>query len=313
MRTLAADGVSAKGLDLRPSSHTDVVASLTDRDAVRAALNGVRRVVHTATLHKPHVATHSKQAFVDTNISGTLVLLEESVRAGVEAFVFTSTTSTFGDALRPAAREPAAWITESVPCRAKNIYGATKVAAEDLCVLFHRNEGLPCIVLRTSRFFPEADDDKGRRDGFEDANLKLNEFLYRRADIEDMVSAHRCALERAGELGFGRYIISATTPFTREDCAALRTDPFAVVERRVPGAADALTRLGWRMLGDIDRVYVNDAARRDLGWSPRHDFESVLERVAGGGDVLSALARTIGAKGYHDETFESGPYPVEPG
>lgn len=103
MRSFAADGVSAKGLDRRPSSHTHVVASLTDRDAVRAALNGVRRVVHTATLHKPHVATHSKQAFVETNITGTLVLLEESVRAGVEAFVFTSTTSTFGDALRPAA------------------------------------------------------------------------------------------------------------------------------------------------------------------------------------------------------------------
>lgn len=168
-------------------------------------------------------------------------------------------------------------------------------------------------MLRTSRFFPEADDDKGRRDGFEDANLKLNEFLYRRADIEDMVSAHRRALDRARDLGFGRYVVSATTPFTREDCATLRTDPMAAVERRVPGAAAALTQLGWRMLGDIDRVYVNDAARRDLGWSPRHDFAGVLRRVAEGGDVLSALARTVGAKGYHAETFEEGPYPVEPG
>ena len=313
MRTFASEGVSAKGLDLRPSAHTDVVASMTDRDAVREALNGVRRVVHTATLHKPHVATHSKQAFVDTNISGTLVLLEESVRAGVEAFVFTSTTSTFGDALRPGAGAPAAWITESVPCRAKNIYGATKVAAEDLCLLFHRNAGLPCVILRTSRFFPEADDDKGRRHGFEDANLKLAEFLHRRADIEDMVSAHRCALDRAPSLGFGRYIISATTPFTAEDCVPLRTEPLAVVERRVPGAKEALAALGWRMLDDIDRVYVNDAARRDLGWTPRHDFASVLKRVAEGGDVLSPLARTVGAKGYHDRTFEDGPYPVEPG
>ena len=62
---------------------------------------GVRAVYHAATLHKPHVATHSRQDFVDTNITGTLNLLEEAVAAGVEAFVFTSTTSVFGDALTP--------------------------------------------------------------------------------------------------------------------------------------------------------------------------------------------------------------------
>lgn len=55
-------------------------------------------MLHTATLHKPHVSTHTRQAFVDTNISGTLNLLEEAVEQNVGAFVFTSTTSTFGDA-----------------------------------------------------------------------------------------------------------------------------------------------------------------------------------------------------------------------
>ena len=69
-------------------------------------------VYHAATLHKPHVATHSRQDFVDTNITGTLNLLEEAVSAGVEAFVFTSTTSVFGDALTPPPGAPAAWVTE---------------------------------------------------------------------------------------------------------------------------------------------------------------------------------------------------------
>jgi UDP-glucose 4-epimerase len=64
-------------------------------------MRGVGAVVHTATLHKPHVDTHSRQAFVDTNITGTLNLLEEAMRVGVRAFVFTSTTSVFGRALRP--------------------------------------------------------------------------------------------------------------------------------------------------------------------------------------------------------------------
>lgn len=310
MRTFAAEGRTARGFDLRPAPQTDVVASLVDRDAVRAAMRGVRSVLHTAALHKPHVATHSKQAFVDTNISGTLVLLEEAVRAGVDAFIFTSTTSAFGDALHPAPDDPAVWITESIAPLAKNIYGTSKVAAEDLCRLFHRNEGLACLILRTSRFFPEADDNRRRRDAFDDANLKLNELLYRRADIEDMVSAHVCALGAAKHIGFGRYIISATTPFSKDDCRKLRVDPASVVTRYVPEFPPVFKRLSWQMLDDIDRVYANDAARRDLGWAPIHSFHSALARVAQGGDVLSPLARAVGTKGYHDEVFDDGPYPV---
>jgi len=110
-------------------------------------MKGVRAVFHAATLHKPHVATHSRQDFVDTNISGTLNLLEEAAAAGVESFVYTSTTSVFGDALVPPAGAPAAWVTEQVRPQPKNIYGATKAAAEDLCQLFHRNQGLACLVL----------------------------------------------------------------------------------------------------------------------------------------------------------------------
>ena len=81
----------------------------------------------------------------------------------MQAFVFTSTTSAFGRALVPPAGEPAAWITEDVVPVPKNIYGATKVAAEDLCELVQRDHGLPCIVLRTSRFFPEDDDERSTR------------------------------------------------------------------------------------------------------------------------------------------------------
>ena len=95
---------------------------------------------------------------------------------------------------------------------AANVYGLTKTAAEDLCKLFHRNHGLACLVLRTSRFFPEEDDRKETRQSYDDSNVKANEFLYRRVDIEDVVSAHLLALEKASSIGFGRYIITATTP-----------------------------------------------------------------------------------------------------
>jgi len=259
----------------------------------------------------PHVGTHSRQDFIDTNISGTLNLLEEAVDAGVGAFIFTSTTSAFGAALTPAEHEPAVWVTEDVRPVPRNIYGVTKVAAEDLCELFHRRQKLPCIVLRTSRFFPEEDDRKETRSAYDDANVKVNEFLYRRVDIEDVVDAHRLALEQAARIRFGRYIVSATTPFTRDELPELRSSASAVLERKFPDVEAEYTRRDWRMFTSLDRIYVNDRARDELGWRPKHDFRSVLDRLKAGEDWRSPLARAIGAKGYHDRSFADGPFPVE--
>jgi UDP-glucose 4-epimerase len=277
VRTLRARGDDVVGLDPLDSRFT---GSIVDRDRVQRAMDGVEAVVHTATLHKPHVATCSRQAFVDTNITGTLNLLETAAARGVRAFVFTSTTSTFGNALVPPAGEPAAWITEDVRPIPKNIYGVTKTAAEDLCELFHRDHRLPCVILRTSRFFPEEDDNPALRDAYGDANLKQNELLHRRVELDDVVAAHLLAIERAPALGFARYIISATTPFTRDELGELRVDAPAVVRRRVPAYEEVYARRGWRMYPSIDRVYVNDRARHELGWCPRVDFAVALARLA---------------------------------
>jgi UDP-glucose 4-epimerase len=187
----------------------------------------------------------------------------------------------------------------------------TKVAAENLCELFHNIRGLPCLILRTSRFFPEPDDSKEIRQSYQDANAKVNEFLYRRADIEDVVNAHLLALERVHAIRFGRYIVSATTPFTRDDLQELRTDADAVVRRRVPRYQEVYACRGWAMFRGIDRVYINDRARRDLDWRPRYDFAHVIDLLHAGQDPRSSLARAVGAKGYHGHAFADGPYPVE--
>jgi UDP-glucose 4-epimerase len=273
-------------------------------------MQGVEAVIHTATLHKPHVATHSRQDFIDTNITGTLNLLEEAVSAGVSSFIFTSTTSVFGMALVPPPGAPAAWITEDVRPICKNIYGVTKMAAEELCELFHRLHQLPCLVLRTSRFFPEADDDPTARDTYDDGNLKANEFLYRRGDTEDIVAAHLLALEKAPAIGFGRYIISATTPFQPGDLTELRTSASQVVQRYVPEYVDEYARRGWKMFSGIGRVYVNERARRELGWRPKYDFRQVVQYLKAGQDPRSELARAVGAKGYHPRETAEGMYPL---
>jgi UDP-glucose 4-epimerase len=205
---------------------------------------------------------------------------------------------------------PAAWITEDVTPVPKNIYGVTKVAAESVCELVHRSAGLPCVILRTSRFFPEADDNAAIREAYDDSNTKVNELLYRRVDVEDVVTAHLLALERAKAIGFGRYIVSATTPFAAGDAAPLRIDAPAVVRRLVPEYEEIYARRGWRMFPGIDRVYANDRARGELGWRPRYDFARAVASLAAGEDYRSPLARAIDSKRYHAEVFSDGPYPV---
>lgn len=302
VRVLSERGHQVIGLDVLDSSHTTVVGSITDRDLVRQCLRGVTTVLHPATLHKPHVGSHGRQSFVDTNITGTLTLLEESVAAGVGSFVFTSTTSAFGRALTPGLGAPATWITEEVVPVPRNVYGVTKTAAENLCELVHRDHGLPVVVLRTSRFFPEPDDRDEVRTRYDDANLKANEYLYRRVDIQDAVDAHLLAAARAPELGFERLIVSATTPFTEADLADLHGSAPSVVARLFPSQPAEYAKRGWTMFDEIDRVYVNERARSLLGWTPRYDFAHVLGSLAAGEDFRSPLAHAVGTKGYHQET-----------
>ncbi|MCY6379936.1 NAD-dependent epimerase/dehydratase family protein [Hoeflea prorocentri] len=311
VRTLQTRGHKVTGLDIKASPFTTLVGSIADRSFVSSAMQDVDAVIHAATLHKPHVATHGRQDFIDTNITGTLNLLEEAAASATRRFVFTSTTSVFGMAMSPAAGEPAAWITEDVVPVPKNIYGITKLAAENLCRLIATKHDLPVAVLRTSRFFPEADDRSEIRNGFEDENAKANEFLFRRVDIEDAVEAHLLALEKPPQAGFGTYIVSTTTPFRKEDLADLRTDPNAVFRRRLPDLAAQYEQRGWSMFADIDRVYVNEKARSELGWQPRYDYRHLFERLKAGEPVLGPMAQTLGLKGYHSQIFDEGPYPVD--
>ncbi len=310
-RALQGSAHDVVSLDIQPSPFTSLVGSVTDADVVRNAMSGVDAVLHTATLHKPHVVTHSRREFLDTNITGTLNLLEEAASAGVGAFVYTSTTSVFGQALVPASGAPCAWVTEDVTPIPKNIYGVTKKAAEDLCELFHRKLGLPCMVLRTSRFFPDEDDNAAVRSMYADDNVKANEYLYRRVDLEDVVAAHLLALQSAASVGFGRYIISATAPFSPDDVTQLRTDAPSVVGGLFPNYTQEYARRGWRMFPSIDRVYVNLRAREELGWQPRYSFGYILERLRAGEGISSPLAKSVGFKGYHAGTFSGAMYPTE--
>lgn len=75
VRTLRAQRADVRGVDQRPSCHTDIVGSIADEATVEAHMRDVSVCRDAATLQMPHVATHPGQAFVDTNVTGTLRLI----------------------------------------------------------------------------------------------------------------------------------------------------------------------------------------------------------------------------------------------
>ena len=91
----------------------------------------------------------------------------------------------------------------------------------------------------------------------------------------------------------------------------LRLEPAAVVRGLFPVAEQIYTKRGWSMFDEIDRVYVSERAVSDLGWRPRWDFSSALLRLERGENFRSPLSRSVGSKGYHETSFEEGPYPVD--
>ncbi len=119
--------------------------------------HGIEAIIHGGALHKPDIVRYPRQAFVDVNVSGTLNLIEAAVAAGNDRFLFTSTTSLMVRAdVREGAGEAGAWWMDEDfgPIEPRNIYGITKLAAEQACRLVHREHGINVAILRTGRFFP---------------------------------------------------------------------------------------------------------------------------------------------------------------
>lgn len=280
---LRGAGHDVTGLDVAPGVDTDVIGTVADRALIDRvfAEQSIEAVIHAAALHKPDIARYPTQAFVDVNVTGTLNLLEAASAAGHDRFIFTSTTSLMiSDAIRRADGDRAVWIDETMaPLEPRNIYGVTKLAAEHLCRLFHQEQGLACLVLRTGRFFPEDDDTHAHPSG---ENLKANELLNRRLTVEDAAAAHLMALERAVEIGFGTFILSAPTPFAPGDATVLKRDPRAVIARYFPDAAALYAQRGWVLPETIDRVYDAGLAERVLGFRASTDFGAVLDALRRG-------------------------------
>jgi nucleoside-diphosphate-sugar epimerase len=89
------------GLGVVPGPYTTHLGSVTDRAQVLTLAKGVDAILHTASLLPPHLRDSSRSAFVDIIVHGTLNLLEGALAHEVRQFIYTSTTSLYGEAMVP--------------------------------------------------------------------------------------------------------------------------------------------------------------------------------------------------------------------
>lgn len=127
------------GLDIR-------LGDIRDARFVETAMEGAEIVFHLAALIAIPYSYVAAASFVDTNVGGTLNVLEAARRAGVRRLVQTSTSEVYGTPDHLPIRE-------THPLNAQSPYAASKVAADQLALAFHRSYGLPIVVLRPFNTF----------------------------------------------------------------------------------------------------------------------------------------------------------------
>lgn len=250
------------GIDRSPFSTTHIVADFACEALLSSAFEGADAVIHSAALHAPHVDMISDAEFQRVNVEGTRLVGNAMMAAGVKRLIFTSTTALYGHA---ASAGHCTWIDESTPPLPKSIYHRTKLEAEQLLEEKAGPE-LAVRVLRMSRSFPEPGD------------VMAAYRLHRGVDIRDVADAHLAALGNGGA-HFQRYIVSAATPFVRQDCEALARDAASVIRERAPDLVAAFEQRVWSLPRSIDRVYDSGQAELGLGWRPRFGSNEVLDQL----------------------------------
>jgi UDP-glucose 4-epimerase len=249
-------GWQVKGADLTPGRWTTVVGNLQDAGVRGAALAGAQVVVHAAGLHAPQLMTVSEKQFWDVNVSLTEALLNEALKAGVERFVYTSSTSVYGYSFIPVDRT--VWVDETLPVRPRDVYDETKLAAERAVAACP----MPTVILRIARCSPGP------------TALLAEQRLNRGVAVADVACAHVLAVQNSAVTG----VLNIAGPllFEREDAIELYHSADNVIRRRAPEIAQAFAERGWPLPHQLDRVYDSGAAGRAIGYKPAEGVVQLL-------------------------------------
>jgi dTDP-glucose 4,6-dehydratase len=247
-----------------------VVGDICDREAVQRALDGHDVVVHFAAESHVDRSIVSPDEFVRTNCLGTNVLCDVARGVGVDRFVHISTDEVYGSIAEGSFHE-----TDLLQPRSP--YSASKAGSDMIAAAYRETYGLPVVITRSSNNFgPYQYPEKviplfvtnlldGATVPLYGDGLNIRDWCY----VEDNCAAID-VVRRRGDVG-RTYNVGAGNEVTNRDL----TDRLLAL----CGRNEASVRYVEDRLGHDRRYSIDTSAVRALGWLPRHDLDSALERT----------------------------------
>ena len=237
---------------------------LRDAQCVEEAMTGCEVVLHLGALIAIPYSYRAPQAYVDTNVTGTLNVLQAARRLGTSRVVCTSTSEVYGTAQFIP-------ITEDHPLSAQSPYAATKIASDQLALSFHRSFGTPVIVLRpfntygprqaASAVIPAVISHiaAGNRQIKLGALTPTRDFTFVHDTVQGFIQAMNCdaAVGRVVNIGSGFEISIADTVRAIAEAMGVEVEVVADSVRMRPVASE------------VERLFADvDLARQLFAWSP---------------------------------------------
>lgn len=259
---------SRKNLD--GLQHVFIEASVTDREAVAKAVEGVDYVFHLAALVSVPESMTKPGECVDINVHGLLNVLEASAAAGVKKLVFASSAAIYGD-------NPTVPKLESMLPEPKSPYAVTKLDGEYYLDLFNRERGLETAAIRFFNVFGPRQDPKGAYAAavpiFIEKALKgeditvhgdgeqTRDFIY----VKDIVGALSFAVETPGVTGV--FNAGYGGQMTINDLA----------NKIITSAgSDSKVLHGPERAGDVKHSRSSADKLCNSGWQPKHSLDDAL-------------------------------------
>jgi len=254
------------GLEIMSITNNAALADLFARKAFDA-------IIHCGAISGPMMAHGEPMKIVEVNIEGTALPLDLARRHGLRRFVLCSSISVYGNVGKTV-------ITEDTPLRPTSVYGASKVAGEQLVQAFTTEYGLSGVSLRIGRVYGAY-----RRGNCHLATLIRDaaagetteipcdpEFLYHYVYVDDVVEAQIAALT-ADRFSFSAYNVGSGEALTMPQIAQ-------IARAAIPGAHPTLVA-GADDVPDVQTTFDVSRIAADLRWRPRFDLASGLKAYQG--------------------------------
>lgn len=252
------------------------MGDVRDPNGVRTALEGADAVMHLAALIGIPFSYHSPDSYVDTNVKGTLNVLQAARDHELERVVVTSTSEVFGTAQYVP-------IDEKHPRQGQSPYSASKIGADAMADSFYRSFGLPVTIVRPFNTYGPRQSARAviptiitqLMAGAEDLHLgslhPTRDLTYVTDSAEGFIALAECdeAVGRDVNLGVGEEISVGDLAALLMDITG-RTVPIVTKDERLRPDKSEVERL----LSD------NTLAQQLTGWAPRFSLREGLERTA---------------------------------